>query len=102
MEFDKKEYNKNWYEQNKEKHLSNSKEKIKCDICNCMVTKGQISTHNKTKKHLTNTEKIELYNQKLREQEQEDKLKMFNLMIEKIESGEIKENNINKIKDLLK
>jgi hypothetical protein len=45
------EYNNKHYEENKETINKKRKEKIKCE-CGCLVTKGNISTHKKSKKHI--------------------------------------------------
>ena len=46
-----KEYNKKYYEKNREKHLNNLKQKIYCDCCHVEISKVNINKHNQTKKH---------------------------------------------------
>lgn len=59
------DYNKQWYSNNKEKSSQRCKQyyeqnktkvlqKIKCNICNCIVTKGNFKEHERTKKHQAN------------------------------------------------
>ncbi len=57
--FDKKEYNKVYYQQNKDKHLEYISEKIECEICNVNISRGNMHVHKKTKKHLIKQKKIE-------------------------------------------
>ncbi len=57
--FDKKEYNKIYYEKNKEKHLNYLTEKIECEICNVSVSRTNLSSHKKSNKHIKNQQKIE-------------------------------------------
>lgn len=52
-----KEYYKDWYENNKEsikkyniKYYENNKEKIECPICNSVITKHNLSRHQKSNK----------------------------------------------------
>lgn len=49
-EFNKKEYMKNWYIQNKDKKLEHYLEKVKCE-CGCMVARNAIYKHKKSNKH---------------------------------------------------
>ena len=53
----KKEYDKNYYENNKDKIKEYKKEKVLCEVCNCSVRRGDLSTHKKTKKHIKNLNK---------------------------------------------
>jgi hypothetical protein len=46
-----KEYNKNYYEKNKEKHLKNLKQKIYCECCDKHISKVNMQKHNATKGH---------------------------------------------------
>ncbi len=46
-------YTKLYYEKNKERILNKIKQKVKCDIRNCEMSYGSLSTHNRSKKHLT-------------------------------------------------
>jgi hypothetical protein len=52
-----KNYNKIWYEKNKESHKEHMKEKVNCIICGINITRSIYYRHLKTKKHL-NFEKI--------------------------------------------
>lgn len=49
-------FTKNYYNNDefKQKHLSNMKAKVQCDVCKCMVSKGNLSAHKKSQKHLRN------------------------------------------------
>jgi hypothetical protein len=53
----KKEYLKNWYLENKEKHLETVKEKIMCEVCNKMVIKCHFNRHVRTNIHKKNMNK---------------------------------------------
>ncbi len=46
----KKEYNQAYYQKNKQRILEQEKQKIECD-CGSIVCRGEISRHNRTKKH---------------------------------------------------
>jgi len=59
MTHDMKEYRKNYYLKNKDKLIANLLEKVECKTCGCMITKTGLSTHNKTKKHKINVERLE-------------------------------------------
>ncbi len=48
---DKKEYNKVYYEKNKEKQLKYLTEKVNCDICNLSISRTNMNAHKKSKKH---------------------------------------------------
>ena len=48
---DKKKYMVEWYKNNKDKHLTNLKEKKKCE-CGDLVSYSNIVRHLKTSKHL--------------------------------------------------
>jgi hypothetical protein len=48
------EKKKEYLEKNKEEIYAKKKERITCEICNCLVPRRHISTHRKTKKHLSN------------------------------------------------
>ncbi len=52
---EKKDYLKNWYRENKTKHLEIMKEKKLCKFCNKMVVKCHFNRHEQTKKHQKNT-----------------------------------------------
>jgi hypothetical protein len=43
-----------YYQKNKEKILQKHKQKIKCEICNCLIRKQGLREHMKTKKHINN------------------------------------------------
>tara|TARA_R110000851_G_scaffold80329_1_gene176826 strand:+ start:4442 stop:4693 length:252 start_codon:yes stop_codon:yes gene_type:complete len=45
-------YNKSYYEKTKEARLATMKVKVTCETCGCIVSKGKLSGHNKSKKHL--------------------------------------------------
>lgn len=45
---------KTYYEKNKDKIFENQKQKRYCDCCDKMISKGNYSTHKKTKKHIQN------------------------------------------------
>lgn len=51
---DNKERVKQYYQQNKEKILQQAKQKIKCDVCDCMILKKSFNRHTKTNKHIRN------------------------------------------------
>ena len=59
MTHDMKEYRKNYYLKNKDKLIANLLEKVECKTCCCMVSKTGLNTHNKTKKHKINKERLE-------------------------------------------
>ena len=46
-----KEYNKMYYIKNREKALDYAKEKLYCECCDCTISRGKLSCHEKTKKH---------------------------------------------------
>jgi phosphohistidine phosphatase SixA len=52
------EYQKNYYEQRKEKILQAKKEKVTCE-CGKVVTIGHMSTHKKTNIHLKRLSKLQ-------------------------------------------
>ena len=54
----KSEYNKTYYEKNKQKIIDHLKEKQICEICNRQFAIANISRHNKTKIHIALVEKI--------------------------------------------
>jgi hypothetical protein len=61
----KSEYYKKWYAENKANKLAYQKEKIKCDICNSMIARGNMTDHCKSATHINNqnlNKKNELYN----------------------------------------
>jgi hypothetical protein len=39
---------------NKQKIIEKRKEKITCEICNCLIARSYLYAHRKTKKHLSN------------------------------------------------
>ena len=45
-----KEYHKKWYKNNIDKIAEKRSEKIKCDICGCEISKGNLLTHKKSLK----------------------------------------------------
>ena len=47
----KKSYNKEYYEKNKQK---NHLKKVRCEACDCTITKASLPKHLKSKKHLKN------------------------------------------------
>lgn len=49
-----KEKNKKHYIKHKEKLLNNMKEKIKCEVCNCYISRVYSKNHTKTKRHIKN------------------------------------------------
>tara|TARA_R110002073_G_scaffold64944_3_gene162522 strand:- start:312 stop:917 length:606 start_codon:yes stop_codon:yes gene_type:complete len=49
-----KDYRKQYREENKNKISEYGKIKIECNVCNCMVRKGDIARHRKSKKHINN------------------------------------------------
>ena len=53
------EQNKQWYEKNKDKVSERRKQKVNCE-CGCIVTKGNISIHLKSKKHLKLIQSLEV------------------------------------------
>ena len=61
----KSDYYKKWYSENKDAKLAYQKEKVKCEICNVMISRGNMIDHNKSLTHLQNLDlnkKTELYN----------------------------------------
>jgi len=46
-----KEYNMKRYQLNRDKLLNYAKEKIYCECCDCSISRGKLSCHEKTKKH---------------------------------------------------
>jgi hypothetical protein len=54
--FDNKDKIKEYKKQNKEQIKEYKKQIVECPLCKCNSTKGTISKHNKTKKHLNNKE----------------------------------------------
>jgi hypothetical protein len=51
------EKNRQFYMNNKENILQHKNQRINCQICNCYINKGDLSRHNKTKKHQSNLNK---------------------------------------------
>jgi hypothetical protein len=51
---ERKQRNKIYREINREKLKMRYREKIKCDLCDCYIARGDLSTHRKTKKHQLN------------------------------------------------
>ena len=49
-----KEIHKRYREKNKEKIRENTKQKVKCNVCDCMIRKCGIRRHEKSKKHINN------------------------------------------------
>jgi len=45
-----------WRERHREKQNERRREKILCEICDCYVCRGNIRTHERTKKHIANLE----------------------------------------------
>ncbi len=61
----KSDYYKKWYAENKATKLAYQKEKIKCEICNILIARGNMNEHNKSLSHLQHLDlnkKTELYN----------------------------------------
>jgi group I intron endonuclease len=52
------DYNKIYYNEHKDKTLEKGKIRFHCDFCDCDVTMYHKSSHNKTKKHLTNSKSV--------------------------------------------
>ncbi len=96
--FNKKEYNKLWYEKNKEKHLKNMREKVECEICKCQINKSQVAVHKNTNKHLKN--KIEYDKNQEIEKKRIAALEATN-MLEKLYVMD-SNGNMNKLTDLYK
>ena len=46
-----KEYNKNYYQENKEQIRKLMKERIECPYCKCLVNKYTEKRHNQSKRH---------------------------------------------------
>ena len=57
--FKNKDKIKQHYQQNKERIAAHASERIHCEVCNCEIRKSNISTHNKSKKHMNNTSSLE-------------------------------------------
>ncbi len=55
----KSEYYKKWYAENKESKLAYQKEKIKCEICEVMVTRTNMGYHKKSILHKKNLELLQ-------------------------------------------
>jgi hypothetical protein len=49
-----KDYNKDYYQANKEKLLERYSQKVKCDVCNCKLSKSSFLRHTTSKKHQKN------------------------------------------------
>jgi hypothetical protein len=47
-----KNYNKKYYEQNREKQLQNMKTTCRCTLCNCVIRFYKKQQHQRSKKHL--------------------------------------------------
>ena len=52
-----KEKIKEYYQKNKEKINEKKREKITCEVCNCVITNGVKARHNKSQRHLNNFKK---------------------------------------------
>lgn len=48
------EYNKLYYQKNKERILKQILEKVECDVCHCFVAKCNMNKHIKSNKHKLN------------------------------------------------
>ena len=57
---DVKEYNKTYYDINKEKIIEHLKQKVNCEACQKDYARSQIYMHRLTKKHLRNEEFLKL------------------------------------------
>ena len=57
-----KEYAEKYYRQNKSKIRESQKKIIRCTACDCELTNGFISRHNKTAKHKVMAQLYELKN----------------------------------------
>ncbi len=62
-----KEYQKKWYEKNKEKHLNYCKEKIDCE-CGKEISRNSATVHKKSEYHKKRLEKINEDKKQLRQQ----------------------------------
>lgn len=51
------EYNQEYYKKNKDKLKKYYTEKIRCEICNSFIRRGNESSHKRTNKHTKNLEK---------------------------------------------
>jgi len=60
----KQEYNKMWYNENRERRLEICKNKFQCPLCGCMTDSSHIARHQKTDKCKTLAEKIKEKNEK--------------------------------------
>lgn len=49
-DFKNKNYNREYYKNNKNKILEYNKEKVICDICNCEISRNHLARHKKTEK----------------------------------------------------
>jgi hypothetical protein len=63
MSLSSKDYYKEWYAKNKDKHLDYISEKILCEVCNKEITRGNMSVHKKTKNHIFNFERLNKINE---------------------------------------
>lgn len=57
-------YNKLYYQKNREARLKHLAEKTHCDICDCVVSNGKLSKHKQSKKHILNSRIYELETEK--------------------------------------
>lgn len=54
-----REYKTEYYQLNKQRINDRNKERVYCDTCACSISRGEISSHNKCKKHLNNLLKFD-------------------------------------------
>lgn len=69
------EYNKKYYEKNREKINNYNNERIRCDACEIEVSRVNKIKHEKSKKHERNTQKMINQNNLNHEKEKIDKIK---------------------------
>lgn len=62
------EYNKKYYENNKEKFKEYFSQKIKCEECGAVFTRSNLTNHKKTKKHKNASENLVIKYNKLKEE----------------------------------
>ena len=56
------EYNKKYYEENKEKHLETMRRRVECDCCKTNILKDKMNRHKLTKKHKRSEEALKMLN----------------------------------------
>jgi hypothetical protein len=95
--FDKKEYNKVYYQQNKDKHLEYISEKVECNICNVSISRGNMHIHKKTKKHL---KKQKILEEEIEFENKKNTIENAKTMLDKLYIMD-NSGNMNKLSDLL-